>query len=334
MRVGLCNRMAKGWSEEFTRACADLGMEACPVAIGADDWMDQMRDLDLFVWRLTMGDASAMAEARTKIPILEGMGIPCFPNTLMLWLYDDKIRETFFMRQHGYPMPRTWVHFDEAAARDFAAQAAYPLVAKAHCGASAGGVMLLQSGREAHHLLDRIFRKTGLLDILLENYYYLPRLAKGDVTVQLAARFRNGWPRYAYFQEFLTIDKDWRITTLGRDLVSVFVRKNRPDDFRASGSGIWEKVEAEDLPADACDLALRISNENGFTSMTYDFMRKDDGWVIGEISYAFMLNNIYSDTLFSREGGIYRKAEHSPIGVMHLRAMLAQKAEATLVSQP
>jgi glutathione synthase/RimK-type ligase-like ATP-grasp enzyme len=334
MRVGLCTRMASGWLEEFTRACGAMGLEARQVAIGADDWMDQARGLDLFVWRLTMGDASAMAEARTKIPILESMGIPCFPNTLMLWLYDDKIRETFFMRQHGYPMPRTWVHFEEQGARAFAQEAAYPLVAKAHCGASAGGVMLLGSAKEAQHLLGRIFRKTGLLDILLENYYYLPRLAKGDVTVQLAARYHNGWPRYAYFQEFLHIDKDWRITTLGRDLVSIFVRKNRPDDFRASGSGIWEKVELADLPADACDLALRISNENGFTSMTYDFMRKGDGWVIGEISYAFMLNKIYSDTLFRREQGVYAAAEPSPIGEMHLRAMLAQKSEVALVPHP
>lgn len=334
MRVGLCNRMASGWHDEFARACGALDLEARPVNVGADDWMDQVRGLDLFIWRLTMGDASAMAEARTKIPILERMGIRCFPNTEMLWLYDDKIRETFFMRQHGYPMPRTWIHFDEAAARGFAAEATYPLIAKAHCGASAGGVMLLKSAREALHLLGRTFRKTSLLDILMENYYYLPRLAKGDVTVQLGARYRNAWPRYAYFQEYLRIDKDWRITTLGRDLVSVFVRKNRPDDFRASGSGIWEKVEPADLPADACDLALDISNTHGFTSMTYDFMRKEDGWVIGEISYAFMLNAIYSDTLFRRERGVYGKAAPSPIGEMHLRAMIDQMTEVSLATHP
>lgn len=327
MRVGLCDRMAGEWFKEFARSCDSMGLDQKPIEIGADDWMDQLKVVDVFVWRLIMGDASCMAEARIKIPIIESMGIRCFPNQKMLWLYDDKIRETFFLRLHGYPAPRTWVFFDSKSAQDFATGATYPLIAKSHCGASSGGVECLESPAEALGLLKRIFKKMSLWAILLENYHYLPRLAKGDILVQLKSRYRDSWPRYAYFQEFLTIDRDWRITTLGRNLVSVFTRKNRPDDFRASGSGIWEKMEAKDLPIEACDLALRISNENGFTSMTYDFMRNGDQWVIGELSYAFMLNAVYSDTLFRREREGFVRAESIPIGEMHLRAVMSQAAE-------
>jgi glutathione synthase/RimK-type ligase-like ATP-grasp enzyme len=327
MEVGLSNRMAKAWLSEFEKASASLGMTHRLINIGADDWMDQVRGLECFVWRLTMSDPSCMAEARTKIPILETMGIRCFPNQKMLWLYDDKVRETFFLRRNGYPTPRTWVFFDQASAAAFVAQAAFPLVAKSHCGAGSGGVMLLQSAREAERLLARMFRKPSLWAELLENYYYIPRLAKGDLLVQLSSRYRNAWPQYVYFQEFLTIDRDWRITTLGHDLVSVFARKNRPDDFRASGSGIWERVEAAELPREACDLALSISNAHGFTSMTYDFMWDGQRWVIGELSYAFVLNAVYTDTLFRREGAAYTRAAATPIGEMHLQAMLDQTAE-------
>ncbi|WP_306601913.1 RimK family alpha-L-glutamate ligase [Geothrix sp. 21YS21S-2] len=322
MNVGLCNLMKPDWQAEFAKACSALGLGVRPIRIGADDWMDQVKGLDLFVWRLVMGETSGMAEARTKIPMLESMGIPCFPNSRMLWLYDDKIRETFFLRQHGYPTPRTWVFFGEEEARSFVAQAAYPLVAKSHCGASAGGVQLIAAPRDAERLLDRVFRKPGIWGDIVENYYILPRLRKGDLIVQLKARYRDSWPRYAYFQEYIHIDRDWRITTLGPDLVSAFARKNRPGDFRASGSGIWEKAELGDLPADACDLALEISNSNGFTSMTYDFMRSGDRWVIGELSYAFLLNNVYCDTLFRRENGTYVNSGPIPIGEMHLRAAL------------
>lgn len=309
--------------DEFARSCASLGLPARTIRIGADDWMEQMRGVDLFVWRLIMSDPSCMAEARTKIPILEAMGVRCFPSQAMLWLYDDKIRETFFLRQNGYPTPRTWVFFDRVAARDFAASATYPLVAKAHCGAGSGGVQLLASREQAERLLGRVFRKTSLWGDLVENYYTIPRLAKGDIQEQLSSRYRDGWPRYAYFQEFLHIEQDWRITTLGRDLVSVFARKNRPGDFRASGSGIWEKGELEDLPREACDLALRISNTHGFTSMTYDFMKDGDRWVIGELSYAFVLNAVYTDTLFQRTAEGFQRAEPIPIGEMHLKAALA-----------
>lgn len=149
MLVGLCNRMAQEWFDDFAASCARLGLAQKTIAIGADDWMDQLAGVDIFVWRLTMNDPSCMAEARTKIPLVEAAGIRCFPSQQMLWLYDDKIRETFFLRKHGYPVPRTWVFFDEPAARAFATQASYPLVAKSHCGASAGGVVLFQSARQA-----------------------------------------------------------------------------------------------------------------------------------------------------------------------------------------
>jgi glutathione synthase/RimK-type ligase-like ATP-grasp enzyme len=319
--------MAQAWLEEFAQASSSLGMTHRIITIGSDDWMDQVKGLDCFVWRLIMSDPSCMAEARTKIPLLEAMGIRCFPNAKMLWLYDDKVRETFFLRRHGYPTPRTWVFFDQASAAAFVAGATYPLVAKSHCGAGSGGVVLLGSASEAEHLLGRMFRKPSLWAELLENYYYIPRLAKGDLLVQLSSRYRNAWPQYVYFQEFLTIDRDWRITTLGHDLVSVFARKNRPDDFRASGSGIWERVGVEELPREACDLALAISNAHGFTSMTYDFMWDGQRWVIGELSYAFVLNAVYTDTLFRREGAAYVQAAATPIGEMHLRAMLDQTAE-------
>jgi hypothetical protein len=212
MLVGLCNRMAPGWFDEFSMGCASLGLGTKVIEIGADDWMEQLAGVDYFVWRLTMGDPSCMAEARTKIPLIEAMGIGCFPGQKMLWLYDDKIRETLFFRQHGYPTPRTWVFFDEESAQKFVARASYPMVAKSHCGASSGGVELINSSREALRLLERIFQKPGLLETLLENYYYLPRLAKGDILLQLESRYRNARPRYAYFQEFIRIDRDWRIT--------------------------------------------------------------------------------------------------------------------------
>lgn len=325
MLVGLCNRMAAEWSEEFSRSCTSLGLDQKPIQIGVDNWMEQLRGVDVFVWRLIMGDASCMAEARAKIPIIEAMGIRCFPSQKMLWLYDDKIRETFFLRQHGYPAPRTWVFFDEKAAWEFSSQASYPMVIKTHCGASSGGVELLQSPGESHHLLKRIFPKMSLWAILRENYYILPRLAKGDILVQLEARYGGARPRYAYFQDFLHIHRDWRITTLGKDLVSVFTRKNRPEDFRASGSGIWEKVDEVEVPVEACDLALQISHEHRFTSMTYDFMKDGDRWVVGELSYAFVLHAVYTETLFRREEGGYTRVHPMPIGEMLLRAVIEQE---------
>jgi glutathione synthase/RimK-type ligase-like ATP-grasp enzyme len=313
--------MAPGWLDEFHNACEILALNSRIIAIGRDDWMEQLDQVDAFVWRPVMDDPSMMAEIRTKIPLIEAMGIPCFPNSLMLWLYDDKIRETFFMRQHGYPAPKTFVTFDEHEARIYVNKTQYPLVTKSHVGASSSGVMLLRSVHEAEHLIDRIFPKQTIWERAVAKYYYRPRVARGDFLLARRFRFLNYCPRYAYFQEFIITEKDWRITTLGADLVSVFVRHNRPDDFRASGGGLWQKVTKDNLPKEACDIALSISNRHVFTSMTYDFMMSHNGWVIGELSYAFLLNRVYTDTLFRRIGNNYDPVEAIPIGVMHLQSL-------------
>ena len=319
--IGLSNSMAPGWLEEFCSACGMLALDHRIIAIGRDDWMEQLDQVDAFVWRPVMDDPSIAADIRTKIPLIEAMGIPCFPNSLMLWLYDDKIRETFFLRRHSYPTPETFVSFDEQEAHAYVRKAEYPLVTKTHMGAGSSGVMLLRSVREAERLLDKIFAKQSIWNKAMAKYFYHPRIAKGDFLLSMRFRFRNYCPRYAYFQEFVISDGDWRITTLGPDLVSVFVRRNRPGDFRASGSGLWQIVTKEQLPKEACDLALSISNRHGFTSMTYDFMMSPQGWVIGELSYAFLLNRVYCDTLFRRTGDDYDPVDVIPVGVMHLEAL-------------
>lgn len=325
MIVGLSSRMTRkpaDWLGEFEAASAQLGLEPRTIPVDRQDWMEAMKPVDFFVWRPTMGDPSHMAEIRTKIPLIEAMGIPCFPNSLMLWLYDDKIRETFFLKRHGHPVPETFISFNEEESRAYVERATYPLIAKTHMGASACGVVRLRDRGEALGLLKGVFREQGLLEKVMEKYHFIPRMAKGDFLLARRYRYLDACPRYSYFQEFIETDSDWRITTLGSDLVSVFVRRNRPDDFRASGSGLWERVEQPDLPTDACDLALGISNRHGFTSMAYDFMKGSKGWVIGEISMTFILNDVYTQTLFRRTGTGYEKQAPIPIGVMHLSALL------------
>lgn len=334
MIVGLSGRMLRkppSWLDEFGRACAALGLEARTIPVDQADWMDAVRAVDLFAWRPSMGSPSEMAEIRTKIPLIEAMGIPCFPNSLMLWLYDDKIRETFFLKAHGHPVPETFISFSEKESLEYLERAAYPLIAKTHMGAAASGVVLLRDRAEALRLTKGVFRKQTLPEKVKEKYYYAPRLEKGNFLLSREYRYLNACPAYTYVQEFIQSEADWRITTLGADLVSVFVRRNRPDDFRASGSGLWERVEPQDLPVEACDLALEISRRHGFTSMAFDFMKGRAGWVIGEISMTFALNDIYTTTLFRRGPAGYEKQAPIPIGVMHLSALMEARKAGTAI---
>ena len=322
--IGLADKMAvtsPNWLEEFESACRGVGLEYRIISVGRDCWMDDIEGLDGFVWRPVMSDASGMAEIRTKLPIIEGFNIRCFPNSLMVWLYDDKIRETFFLRANQYPTPSTFVTFEEDEAREYARQAEYPFVAKTHMGASSSGVMLIRSNHQAQELLDGIFTRVSIWEKVKAKFIYDRRLAKGDILLARRLQVHNSCPRYAYFQEFVPGDRDWRITTLGNDLVSVFVRRNRPGDFRASGSGLWERIGEKEIPVEACDLALGISNRHGFLSMTYDFRKGTKRWLINELSYTFLLNPVYSQTLFRKTSNGYQSIPPMPIGVLHLEAL-------------
>lgn len=81
-------------------------------------------------------------------------------------------------------------------------------------------------------------------------------------------------------------DGDLRVVVIGNRVMG-YRRKNRPGDFRASGSGLREYPK--DLDIECVQLAHWISAENGFESMAYDFVRDAQGrWVVLELSYTYV----------------------------------------------
>jgi hypothetical protein len=81
-------------------------------------------------------------------------------------------------------------------------------------------------------------------------------------------------------------DGDLRIVVIGNRVMGFF-RRNRPNDFRASGSGLIEYVE--DLDPECVRIAFEISSRMGFDSMAYDFVRDNQGrWVVLECSYVYL----------------------------------------------
>jgi len=99
---------------------------------------------------------------------------------------------------------------------------------------------------------------------------------------------------YIYFQEFLPGNAfDTRITVVGNRAFG-FQRANRPNDFRASGSGklVYDpaKVDKRCL-AVAFEVADRIKSH----SVAFDFLFSPQGHpMIGEISYCYMPQAIHA----------------------------------------
>jgi hypothetical protein len=91
---------------------------------------------------------------------------------------------------------------------------------------------------------------------------------------------------YLLFQEFLPgNDFDIRITVIGNRAFA-FRRHNRPNDFRASGSGRidWDSTQ---IPEDAILLAFETARILQTQSLAVDVLRRDGKPVIAEISYYY-----------------------------------------------
>jgi hypothetical protein len=91
---------------------------------------------------------------------------------------------------------------------------------------------------------------------------------------------------YVLFQQFLPgNDFDTRITVIGNRAFG-FRRFNRPDDFRASGSGAIDH-DAAKIDMETVRLAFTVSEKLNTQSVAIDGLRDGEKRVVGEVSYTY-----------------------------------------------
>jgi glutathione synthase/RimK-type ligase-like ATP-grasp enzyme len=91
---------------------------------------------------------------------------------------------------------------------------------------------------------------------------------------------------YFYAQEFVAgNDHDTRVTIVGNRGFG-FRRFNRPDDFRASGSGRID-WDPNAIDVETIRFGFRIARRLNAESIAMDVLRRDDELVVTEVSYTF-----------------------------------------------
>ena len=244
------------------------------------------------------------------LPILrvieEQLRIPVFPDLATCWHFDDKIAQSYLLEALAIPHPKTWVFWRRSDALDWCGKADYPVVAKLSGGAGSQNVCLLRSEAEARDYVEGCFSGSGHLvrPALPKGIWARPwaRLKRAAKRAAQAAPyvFLNRFPslpdqvhwmpqkNYSLFQEYLAGNAfDTRVTVIGNRAFA-FRRMNRPDDFRASGSG---KIDYETGAIDmrcvrlAFDAARKLKSQ----SMAFDFLFRGEAQepVVGEISYGY-----------------------------------------------
>lgn len=215
--------------------------------IYAHDWLEQAKQFDIIVWR-TESTPEEMYIAESKIYILENiLHKKCFPSFHEVWQYEDKNRATYLYDALNIPCIPTIVTNSKEDALHILQTHSYPFISKVHIGSASSGVKKIKSKRQAFHYLDRVFS------------------LKGSKTIYPYLRQKD----YFFIQDFIPdATYDLRIIIVGNKAFGYY-RYPEKGDFRASGSGNYEKKE---LPEEAVRLAIDIKNKLNSRLIGVDFL--------------------------------------------------------------
>lgn len=275
------------------------GIKYVDLNINQPSFWDDVRRVDVFIYRWANNDYYQQI-AHTIIPILEvEYGKSCFPNYSTCWHYDDKVKQSLLLHSNYFPACEFYVFWNKREALEWLDTANLPLVFKLKSGSGSMNVKLLTDRNKAKKMVKIMFDRGidpyayGFFNAL-KTYNY-----KGNELFRYyAIRFRNKYLRkenhfwakqrnYVYFQKYMPENQyDTRVQITG-ERAFAFVRYNRPNDFRASGSNNWS-LDHKKIDMEFVKIAFDISKKFGFQSMAYDFIYDEKhNPVIVEISYCF-----------------------------------------------
>ncbi len=274
----------------------------------ASDIVPQCAGLSAVLWHWTLVSLAEPLVARQIITALEQAGHVVFPNSATCWHYDDKVAQKYLLEAIGAPLIPTWIFTDQARALEWLAGTAWPKVFKLRCGAGSENVRLVRSRQQAEAICRRAFgvgfpASAGYLydasarlrhaGSWAEFYAKLKRVPRSIAETLQHRRYAPRQRGYLLFQEFMPgNDFDTRVTIIG-DRAFGAMRRNRPNDFRASGSGDCF-FEPERVDRRCIQIAFRVAEKLGSQSLACDFLFDVNREPrICEISYCSVASPVY-----------------------------------------
>lgn len=275
------------WIERLKAA----GHEVRLVSVRDADFFARVADCDGFLWWFPPLPFPRELGKRLLSALDHATDLVVQPDWRSCWHFDDKVAQTYLLQAAAIPMPRTWVLWRYEDAMELCRSARYPLVIKLGAGYRAENVGLLRDRAEAERMARRLFG-AGVSSVKPRRFESLRAMTR-PLRSWLRS-VRGGAPLVPPFvhrgsmlvQELIAgNDFDTRVTIIG-DRAFAFRRRNRPDDFRASGGGFNDADPAK-IDLDAVRLAFRTARTLGMPSMSADILRRDGAPVITEVSYYY-----------------------------------------------
>ena len=297
MRIAIHHRPCS-YSELWIEYCQRHNIQYKIVDAYANDIIEQVADCNAFMWHHHLHQYKDYLFAKQLIYIIEKqMGKVTYPDFDTCWHYDDKIGQKYLLSAIGAPLIPTYIFYNRQDALVWIKQTTFPKVFKLRSGASATNVHLVSSLKDAQRLVKQAFgvgfEKNNYFRWLADRWAQYKRggcnfrwLIRGLFTFYpYKERFHKEEMGYVYFQDFIPNNNfDIRVLIIGNRAVAK-KRMNRPNDFRASGSGnlIFDK---EEIDIKFIKAAFETNRNLKMHSVAFDFLLNQSGEpVISEISY-------------------------------------------------
>ncbi len=310
MKVGIYKQHLGGWHRAYLQRYEKIlhsnSIECIWLNASKPDFWGKVAQLDLFVYQWEHYDSPRQI-APSIIPIIEyEMKIPCFPNWQTSWHYDDKIKQYYLLKQHGFPVIESYIFWQKTEALKWLKAAQMPVVFKLKGGAGSNNVILVHSKTNGNRLISKMFGKGIKSGKILDRNslhmkFFQPYKRFWRFGGNLLRRIRGKYEpffwqtdkNYVLFQKFLPNNLfDTRVSVIGNRAFA-FRRFNRAHDFRASGSGNID-YDVNQIDMRAIQIAFEISKKFYFQSMAYDFLLNEKrNFEIAEISYTYVDKAVY-----------------------------------------
>lgn len=315
-----------GFSDRWIEYCETNNISFKLVDCCANNIIKELKDCRALLWHWQHYVPKDVLVARQIISAVETIGLKVFPNMQTCWHFDDKIAQKYLLEAVNAPLVPTFVFYELGEALKWIDTTQFPKVFKLRRGAGSVNVRLITNRRKAKSLARKSFKngfrptrklfcdankqirdmrsREGLFPTLRKIPGALRRINKVNKRL---GRERG----YFYIQEFMPDNKyDTRITVIGQRAFG-FTRNVRPNDFRASGSGIIS-YSLDRINPRCIEIAFEVTRKIGAQSLAFDFVQSSDGKPrITEISYVFAAWAVYDcsgywdDNLVWHEGHIH-----------------------------
>ena len=263
------------------------------------------------MWNWDLNDDRSILVAKDIIYALELVSFPVFPNFKTCFFYENKVIQKYIFDILSVPTPISQIQFKKQKAFEFISNTSFPLVLKLKTGAGSHNVILLTTKSKAKYYIRKLFSKgisavnfsqrakdrlkslrklfslRNLMSFLFNAFNVLLKI------MPKGYKLRQNEIGYFYTQQFIENNTyDDRFVIIGNRCYCLR-RYCRPNDFRASGSGIF-KFNHKLFPHESIKLCFNVAEKLKTQCTAFDVIYKKDKPLIVEISYSFSAGYPYN----------------------------------------